>query len=145
MKNEFLRHTLATIDYRFAKATVHFPTDFGTFSLGKGVRTPSEITYHMYQVLAATRIFLQKGKFEKIEAPSLDFAGERDRFRAELVETDKVLSEQVLSIGTAKRLIQGPISDLITHIGQISMMQRLTDNPIPGENFSRASIKTTLS
>lgn len=145
MKNELLKHTLATIDYRFAKATEHFPTGFGALSLGKGVRTPSEIIYHMYQVLASTRNFLQTGKFEKIEVSALDFAGERDRFRTELIETDKVLSAQPLTSGTAKRLIQGPFSDLITHIGQISMMQRLMGNPIPGENFSKASIPTSLS
>lgn len=145
MQNEFLRHTLATIDYRFGKATKEFPEDFGDFSLGKGVRTPSEIIRHMFRVMSSTKMFLKEGAFRRVASPNLDFAGERSRFVAELIELDQVLSQQILTVQATKRLIQGPFSDVLTHVGQLSMMQRLRDNPIPGENFSIADIKTNLS
>lgn len=145
MQNELLRHTLATIDYRFGKVTQDFPAGFGEYALGKGVRTPTEIIRHMFQVLSATKIFLQEGAFRRVESPNLDFIGERDRFIAVLVDLDKVLSTLELTTGTSKRLIQGPFSDVLTHVGQIAMMQRLMDTPIPYENFSIANIRTDLS
>lgn len=145
MQNKFLRHTLATIDYRFRKATEEFPENFGDCSLGKGVRTPTEITRHMFNVMSSTKLFLKEGAFRRVEAPKLDFVGERSRFLAELIELDQVLSNQTLTVRATNRLIQGPFADALTHVGQISMMQRLMDNPIPGENFSIAEIKTNLS
>ncbi len=145
MQNELLRHTLATIDYRFRKATQEFPADFGQLSLGKGVRTPIEIIRHMFQVLSATKVFLEEGAFRRPSAPDLDLMGEHSRFLALLVELDKVLAQLDLSNGATKLLIQGPFSDVLTHVGQIAMMQRLMDNPIPGENFSIAKIRTDLS
>ncbi len=145
MQHELLRHTLATIDYRFRKVTQEFPEGFSHFSLGKGVRTPTEIIRHMFQVIAATKTFLEEGAFRRTSAPDLDLAGEHSRFLAVLVELDKVLAKLKPTEGATKRLIQGPFSDVLTHIGQIAMMQRLMDNPIPGENFSIADIKTDLS
>lgn len=145
MQNELLRHTLATIDYRFRKATHEFPAGFGQFSLGKGVRTPTEIIRHMFQVLSATKIFLEEGAFRRPNTPDLDLVGEHRRFLGLLVELDEVLAKQELTKGATKRLIQGPFSDVLTHVGQIAMMQRLMENPIPYENFSIANIKTDLS
>ena len=65
MKNEYLRHTLSTISYRFEKAIKSAEMNFGDFSVGKGSRTPNEIINHMYHVLTATRIFIQKERFQK--------------------------------------------------------------------------------
>jgi len=46
-KRSFLRHTLATVAYRAAKAESFAPADFGDFQLGKAARTPVEIVAHM--------------------------------------------------------------------------------------------------
>ena len=45
----------------------------------------------------------------------------------------------------SKRLLQGPLSDILTHIGQISMLSTLNDNPIEWEDFSSSPLqnKTT--
>jgi hypothetical protein len=37
-------------------------------------------------------------------------------------------------------LIQGPIADALTHVGQIAMLRRLAGCPIPGENYFAADI-----
>ncbi len=50
-----------------------------------------------------------------------------------------------LLINYSKRLLQGPFSYILTHIGQISMMQRLNDRPINDENFPVALIETGMS
>lgn len=141
MNNEFLRHTLATIGYRFAKSVKGSSSGFGDFSLGKGSRSPREIIHHMYQVLNWTRIFIEKEKLERASAEELDLTGEIERFHAELKLVDAALADQELPIEYAKKLLQGPLSDILTHVGQISMLQRLDDNPIKGEDFSAAEIK----
>ncbi len=140
MKNDYLRHTLATIDYRFKKSVKNRTTGFGDYELGKGSRSPKEILNHMYFVLNSTTLFIQEERIQKEEPIKLDFELEIDRFELEIKHLDKVLTETELDMKYSKRLLQGPLSDILTHIGQISMLSRLNNNPIEGEDFSRSSI-----
>ena len=142
MKNEYLRHTLATIDYRFQKSVKYKNADFGDYSLGKESRSPKEIINHMYFVLSSTTIYIQEEKIQKEEPDKLDLASEIDRFNLEIKTLDKVLAENELDMNYSKRLLQGPLSDIITHIGQISMLSRLNNNPIEWEDFSSSPIRT---
>lgn len=144
MNNEFLRHSLSTIEYRFKKSTSECKEEFGDFTLGKGSRTPVEIINHMFHVLKATRIFIEEERFENFKPEILNIESEIEIFLSELKLIDKTLSKKELGIGYAKRLLQGPFSDILTHIGQISMLQRLKGNPIMGEDFSASNIKTGL-
>ncbi len=63
MKNEFLRHIIATIKYRFDKSVKDSKENFGKFNLGKGCRNPIEIINHMYNVLNSTRIYVEEERF----------------------------------------------------------------------------------
>lgn len=40
-----------------------------------------------------------------------------------------------------EKLIQGPLSDAMTHVGQLSMIRRMAGYSIPGENFFIAEVK----
>ena len=40
-----------------------------------------------------------------------------------------------------ERLLQGPLSDAMTHAGQLAMLRRLAGFPVPPENFIFADIK----
>ena len=142
IKNEFLRHTLSTISYRFLKSMANVGNDFGSFNLGSGSRTPVEIINHMYQVLKVTRIFIVEEQIKKEIPEKLILNLEIERFNSELKSIDKVLAEKDLDISYSKRLLQGPFSDILTHIGQISMLRGLNNNPIEGEDFSSANIET---
>ena len=142
MKNEYLRHTIATINYRFLKSIKDAKNEFGEFNLGKGSRSSNEIINHMYDVLNSTRIFIEKEKFDKKIPEKLNFQMEIERFKMELKEIDKTLDAKELGIDYSKRLLQGPLSDILTHIGQISMLQRLNDKPIEAEDFSSAEINS---
>ena len=145
MNNEYLRHTLSTIAYRFQKSVKNASSNFGDFTAGKGTRTPGEIINHMYYVLRVTKMFIQEGRFEKQIPEQLNLALEIDRFNLELKKIDLVLEEKELGNNYAKKLLQGPLSDILTHIGQISMLARLNDHPIEGEDFSAADIETGIS
>ena len=144
MKNEYLRHALSTISYRFQKAVKNAEINFGDFTIGKGSRTPNEIINHMYYVLSATRIYIQEESTPKQLPEKLNLKLEIDRFNLELKSLDKVLSDKELEMNYSKRLLQGPFSDILTHIGQISMLRRLSGNPIKGEDFSSAPITTGI-
>lgn len=145
MKNEYLRHTLSTIAYRFQKSVKNTENDFGDFSAGKGSRTPNEIINHMCQVLSATRIYILEKHYEKETPEKLNLKFEIERFNLELKNIDNILADKKLGINYSKRLLQGPFSDIMTHIGQISMLRRLNGNPIEGEDFSSASIQTGIN
>ena len=141
MENEFLRHTLATIKYRFEKSVKYRNDSFGNYSLGKGSRTPIEIINHMYTVLNWTTIFIQEERRSNEQAVQLSLDLEIERFTEEITRLDEVLSNQSLDMNFSKKLLQGPLSDILTHIGQISMLSRLNDQPIEGEDFSSSPIE----
>lgn len=145
MENEYLRHLLSTIAYRFQKAVSMAETGFGNVSAGHGSRTPNEIINHMFHVLYATRIFMLEETYDKEPPKQLDFTSEIDRFMAELKNMDQVLARHHIDMNYTKRLVQGPFSDLLTHIGQIAMLSRLNGAPITGEDFSSASIPTGIA
>ena len=89
MKNEFLRHTIATIKYRFDKSVKDTKENFGEFNLGKGSRSPIEIINHMYHVLNSTRIFLEEERFNTEQPQKLTLSQEIERFNRELINTEK--------------------------------------------------------
>ncbi len=42
------------------------------------------------------------------------------------------------------QLLQGPVADSLTHVGQIAMLRRLADSPVKGENYAKARIDTGI-
>lgn len=53
---------------------------------------------------------------------------------------DHLLGDTPLEGTTPERLLQGPFSDAMTHVGQLSMLRRLAGKPIPAENFHDAAV-----
>ena len=145
MKNELLRHIISTIKYRFEKSINGNQQNFSDFSLGKGSRSSKEIIHHMNDVIYSTRVFIEQESMPQEKIEEVSFENEIERFYSELKRIDHLLDKKDLDINYSKRLIQGPFSDILTHIGQIAMLQRLCDNPIDGEDFSRSEIKTGIS
>jgi len=41
---------------------------------------------------------------------------------------------------TTEKLLQGPLSDAMTHAGQLAMLRRIAGSPVPPENFVFADI-----
>jgi hypothetical protein len=145
MNNELARHIISTIKYRFEKSINGSHQAFSDFSLGKGSRSPKEIIHHMNDVIYSTRVFIENEYFPQKEIEKLSFEKEIERFNIELSRVDQLLDNKSLDINYSKRLFQGPFSDILTHIGQITMLQRLVENPIDWEDFSRSDIKTGLN
>jgi hypothetical protein len=139
-KRELLRHFLAALAYRTQKALRGAPVEFGTFAAAEGVRTPAQLVKHMTSVLGYARTFFVGGHYRPDPLPSL---------REEIVRFHEILEDlaQHLKIGTpllqemsAEGLLQGPLSDAMTHAGQLAILRRLAGSPVPPENFILANI-----
>ena len=42
-----------------------------------------------------------------------------------------------------EQFLQGPLSDAMTHAGQLALLRRLHGSPVPSENFIFAGIEST--
>ena len=135
----FLRHTLATIAYRAAKVERDAPPEFPAFQLGKGARTPIEILAHMGD-LFDWALRMAKGGFEWTQSTPQAWRKEVQRFHASLLELDRYLASDAALGTTAEELFQGPISDVLTHIGQLAIMRRQALSPVRSEVYAKADI-----
>ena len=133
-----LRHFLAALAYRTQKAVRDAPDGFGDFRVAQGVRTPHQLLRHMSDVLGYARTMFQGGNWRARTLPA--FEDEVARFHEQL---DLLAHEiQMAEFGRVRpdRLLQGPLADVMTHVGQLAMLRRLSGSPIPPENFIVAQI-----
>ncbi len=64
------------------------------------------------------------------------------RFYDSLAAFDaRLASDQPLHV-PIDRLLQGPVADALTHVGQLAMMRRLNGSPISSENYFIADVVT---
>ncbi|GAC1415242.1 MAG: hypothetical protein NVSMB53_13700 [Gemmatimonadaceae bacterium] len=138
-KRAFLRHTLATIAYRAAKVERLAPPGFGDFQLGKAARTPVEILAHMGD-LFDWALTMAQGQSEWAQSKPQAWRKEVLRFHASLLALDRYLASDAPLGVTAEELFQGPISDALTHIGQIATLRRQNDSPVRSEVYAKAKI-----
>jgi hypothetical protein len=134
-----LRHILSTISYRLVKALNNVEPEFLTFQTTNGVRQPKEIIYHMSYVI--TYCISEITQIEPEKPTHLNTDEEITRFFLLLKNADKLIEESNLSMKTTLKLVQGPLADILTHVGQIAMLRRIYNKPITGENFMNAKIQ----
>ena len=139
-KRALLRHFLAALAYRTQKALRDAPVDFGAFRAADGVRTPAELVRHMTSVLGYARTFFVGGHYRPDALPSLQEEIKRFHEMLEDLSRDIAVGTHLLQGMTPERLLQGPLSDAMTHAGQIGMLRRLAGTPVPPENFIVANI-----
>lgn len=136
-----LAHALVTLAYRTRKVLDDASPDFGAFDAGAGVRTPSEIVRHVTDVLSFASARL--GKVVEQADPLATLADERDRLYRLLESTRGQLdSNGPLDPDLAERLLQGPLADALTHVGQLALLRRLAGAPVARENYFAAEMKT---
>jgi hypothetical protein len=139
VKRQLLRHFLAALAYRTQKALRDAPESFADFRVMPGVRTPHELLLHMTSVLGYARTFFFGGRWRPEKMPT---------FNEEILRFHEMLESlgQHLDAGapfretTPEKMLQGPLSDVMTHAGQLAMLRRLFGNPVPPENFVVATI-----
>ncbi len=137
-----VRHFLASLAYRFHKAVADAPEGFAGLEPGYGIRSPSAIIHHINGVLGYGKVAVETGDFDYwYHHPTLDWNGEVAAVYKKLQEIDEVLSSKDIEGERLERLLQGPLSDAMTHVGQLAMLRRIAGSPIHAENFFKADIK----
>lgn len=139
-KRDLLRHTLATVAYRGAKALRAAPAGFADFRAGDGLRTPGQILAHIGDLYDwALSIAIGQQKWQNSEP--LPWDREVERFFAALKKFDDYLASSEPLHAAAEKLFQGPVADSLTHVGQISILRRMAGSQVKGESYYQATIE----
>jgi hypothetical protein len=140
-KREMLRHTVATLAYRGAKALRGMPAGCTGFCPGEGCRTPLEILTHINDLLDwALSIAEGRGEWKPARPSSWD--AEVERFFVGLKVLDDCLASEKPLQAPVEKLFQGPVADALTHVGQLAILRRMAGASIRGENYFVADIKS---
>jgi len=135
-----LIHAVRAIQYRFQKVTNGSAENFGDFTISPDTRTPSQIIHHMYDLTLKTKTMILEGHFKVPQPILLNFPQECERLVTGLMELQTVMNTCYIDIDTCEKLMQGPILDIATHIGQIAMLNGLNGHKIPRESYYDAEI-----
>jgi len=135
---KLLRHFLAALAYRTQKALRGAPPEFSNFRAAPQVRTPHELVHHMDSVLGYACTFFIGGAYRPPEFP--DFLSAVAHFHQTLENLARHVEAAEFRNITPEILLQGPLSDAMTHAGQLAMLRRLYGSPVPPENFIFATI-----
>jgi hypothetical protein len=136
---QLLRHTVATVAYRGAKALRAAPESFATFKSGDSTRTPAKILAHLGDLLD-WGLSMAQGEMTWRDSEPLPWKAEVDRFFAALKKFDDFLASSETLRAPIEKLFQGPVADALTHVGQLALLRRLAGCPIKGENYFKAEI-----
>jgi hypothetical protein len=139
-ENRMIRHAVATLAYRAAKTLRDAPADFGEFRVKPGSRTPVEILAHIGD-LFDWALSMAKGRETWRDTSPQGWDREVARFYASVKEFDAHIATSSRLACPLEKLLQGPIADAISHVGQLAMLRHLFGNPIRGENYFQADIK----
>ena len=139
-KREMLRHTVATLAYRGAKAVRGASDSFGSYGAPDTKRAPAQILAHIGDLLDWA-LSIAKGDEAWNNSDPLPWPEEVARFHQALESFDGYLASDDSLAASCERLFQGPVADALTHVGQIAMLRRMAEEPIKGENYSRAKIE----
>jgi hypothetical protein len=113
------------------------PADFGGMQAGPATRRPVEIVAHMADLM--TWALSPPSHSIWKAAGSDDWDVEIARF-FDLVALDADLSADRPFAGSEERLIQGPLADALTHVGQLAMLGGMAGVPIKPESYAGAEI-----
>ena len=133
-----LRQLAATLAYRAAKVLRDVPPSFGGYACGESARTPVRIVAHMADLMAWA-VSIAKGGYTWKPAGGDEWNTEVKRFFDGLAELDAALAADPFT-GSADKLIQGPLSDALTHVGQLAMMRGMAGIPVRPESYAKAAI-----
>jgi len=138
-KRYMLCHFLASIAYHTQKALRDAPAGFESFRIGAKSRTPQELIRHMDSVLGYARTVFIGGAYKNTILPTMQLQVEQLHGTIEAL-AKHFSNGKILNEVTEEQLLQGPLSDVMTHIGQISFLRRLHGSPVPSEDFVYAKI-----
>ena len=136
-----LRQLAATLAYRASKVLRDVPPSFANFTCGASTRQPVQIVAHMGDLMAWA-VTMADGDIKWIAGGSNDWDREVARFFDGLAAVDRALAADGPFKGSVDKLIQGPLADALTHVGQLALLRGMAGVPIKPESYARAKIET---
>ena len=134
-----VRHLTATLAYRAAKVLRDAPGGFGAATFAAGVRSPARIVAHMADLMA-WGVTLAHGEYVWKAEGSDDWGVEVERFFRNLAALDAALASDGPFSGSIEQLLQGPLADALTHVGQLAMLRGMAGAPVRPESYARSEI-----
>lgn len=138
-ETSIVRHLAATLAYRAAKVLRDTPPAFATFSAAPSCRTPVQIVAHMADLMA-WGVTLADGRYEWTAGGGHDWDAEVARFFSGLAALDARLAADD-GRADMQKLIQGPLADALTHVGQLAMLRGMAGARVRPESYARAAIE----
>ena len=139
LKRELLRHLVATVAYRGGVAAANAPPDFASFRAHDTTRTPGELLAHIGDLLEGS-LHLAKGELIYLTSAPLPWEDEIARFFSAVKDFDSYLASDAPLACPVEKLVQGPVGDALTHVGQIVMLRRMAGQPVSAEGYFTAEI-----
>ncbi len=130
---------MATIAYRASRVVLDPPGGYADFHAGPTTRTPRQIVAHIGDLMDWALSHVRGAHAWHMSTP-LAWADEVSRMFAAIERLDAYLATDAPLEWPADQLIQAPMADALTHVGQLAMLRRLAGAPVRGEHYSEADI-----
>ena len=85
-------------------------------------------------------VYLLKGEMVYLTSTPLPWKEEVTRFFSATNNLDAYLASDAPLACPVEKLVQGPIGDALTHVGQLVMLRRMSGNPIRSAAYFTADI-----
>ena len=135
---------VATVAYRGGLAVADAPPDFAEFRAHETTRTAAELLAHIGDLLQGS-LHLVKGEMVYLSTDPLPWPEEVKRFFSAVKDLDSYLATDSPLACAVERLVQGPIGDALTHVGQIVMLRRMAGIPIAPVAYFTADIADAVN
>lgn len=139
LKRELLRHLVATLEFRGGVAVSDVPEGFSGFRIGDDARSAGEILVHIGDLIEGSS-YLMKGEFVYLQSQPRLWPEDVNRFFTATRDFDAYLASGAPLAQSIEKIMQGPIADALTHVGQIVMMRRAAGKPILEKSYFTAEI-----
>jgi len=135
-----------TFGFRYRWATEGLREEDMEFQACDSGMKLSELLTHIHGLITVTETFITGNEREKIEPTSLELRRKKTlewvvKIKESLLKLDDTyLEKRQYKVPWAGKhypiwyLINGPLSDAFTHLGQVASWRRINNNPIPGAN-----------
>ena len=114
------------------------PPSFATYQCGDATRTPIRIVAHLGDLME-WGVSIAQGGYAWKAAGTDDWNSEVQRFFDGLAALDAALAREPFT-GSVDKMIQGPLADALTHVGQLAMMRGMAGIAVRPESYARADI-----
>jgi len=133
LMNKELIQLINITQYRLEKSIHNADEKYYDLKLGNESRSPGEILSHLVDVSNYGLSIINAPK------PSNQGNSTLEKINENFTIMKSRLSEDKLDEDISRKLINGPLSDTLAHIGQLAFLRRLDGNPIDWENYTNAA------